>query len=123
MLTTGLVLSEDWVVTVATTLGPREGELKKNYEKKGTSQVNFRNTEINLFSCIKDDVLREFLFHRNKDPPFEFGQEADECHVMYMQQNNSKKDINHINTSEIPGELSPEHVICSYVKITSYLHK
>lgn len=61
MLTTGLVLSEDWVVTVATTLGPREGELKKNYEKKGTSQVNFRNTEINLFSCIKDDVLREFL--------------------------------------------------------------
>ena len=62
MLTTGLVLSEDWVVTVATALGPREGELKKNYEKKGTSQVNFRNTEINLFSCIKDDVLREFLY-------------------------------------------------------------
>ncbi|RMX50862.1 hypothetical protein pdam_00017252 [Pocillopora damicornis] len=60
---------------------------------------------------------------KNKDPPFEFGQEADEYHVMYMQQNNSKKDINHINTSEIPGELSPEHVICSYVKITSYLHK
>lgn len=63
------------------------------------------------------------MFHRNKDPPFEFGQEADEYHVMYMQQNNSKKDINHINTNEIPGELSPEHVICSYVKITSYLHK
>ena len=29
------------------------------------------------------------MFHRNKDPPFEFGQEADECHVMYMQQNNT----------------------------------
>ena len=41
------------------------------------------------------------------------------CNLVQPSYNNR---FYYINTNEIPGELSPENMILSHVKITRYLH-